>query len=331
MVGSTLMVMVSVPAGIAVLVVGADLGAVPACTAHRRSISPRRACGSCASAAAGRASGSRPCRSWAETSAPTPSVFADQDVHRRRPGPARRRTARAPTSRSAGTARPAPTPRRCVSPAASSRSSTSPSRTGWSRSGAPRCRRSSPSATRWSASAGRSGPRRPGSTSTGGGCETTSTTTRSHDVRQAYEQLLNEAGSPIDPPRGARHRHDPRRQGQGRPPPRTATGCKAAVELLLTEMRLFAQRLEGAGLVVSAPLSPGEWARAMRLRLDPSCRAALDGRSRSLGRHRRRGERRQRRADRGRVDVDGVAHRRRLASGASTSPSGLASTSRPDG
>ena len=47
-------------------------------------------------------------------------------------------------------------------------------------------------------------------------------------------------------------------------------------------MKLFAQRLEGAGLLVSAPLSPGEWARAMRLRLDPSCRAALDGRGRSL-------------------------------------------------
>lgn len=45
---------------------------------------------------------------------------------------------------------------------------------------------------------------------------------------------------------------------------------------------LFSQRLEGAGLVVSAPLGPGEWARAMRLRLDPTCRARLDGRRRSF-------------------------------------------------
>ena len=102
-----------------------------------------------------------------------------------------------------------------------------------------------------------------------------------HDVRQAYEQLLDEAGS-----RSTRHevlvtvtvhggkvrvgkRHDRDR-------------VRAAVELLLTEVRLFGQRLEGAGLLVSMPLAPGEWARAMRLRLDPTCRAALDGRRRSL-------------------------------------------------
>lgn len=49
------------------------------------------------------------------------------------------------------------------------------------------------------------------------------------------------------------------------------------------ELRLFSQRLEGCGLVVSGVLSPSEWARAMRLRLDPAQRLALDTRARSLG------------------------------------------------
>ena len=100
-------------------------------------------------------------------------------------------------------------------------------------------------------------------------------------VRDAYERLLTEAGS-----RATRHEilvtvtiqsgkvKTGRRHQRDR--------IQAAVELLLGEMRLFGQRLEGAGLLVSAPLTPSEWARAMRLRLDPSCRAALDGRSRSL-------------------------------------------------
>lgn len=102
-----------------------------------------------------------------------------------------------------------------------------------------------------------------------------------HDVRVAYEQLLNEAGS-----RSTRHEvlvtvtiHGGKvRTGRRHEGDRV----KAAVELLLTEMKLFSQRLQGAGLLVSLPLSPGEWARAMRLRLDPSCRGALDGRGRSL-------------------------------------------------
>ena len=102
-----------------------------------------------------------------------------------------------------------------------------------------------------------------------------------HDVRDAYEHLLSEAGS-----RARRHeilvtvtiqsgkvKTGRRHEGDR---------VRAAVELLLAEMRLFGQRLEGAGLLVSAPLTPSEWARAMRLRLDPSCRAALDGRSRAL-------------------------------------------------
>lgn len=102
-----------------------------------------------------------------------------------------------------------------------------------------------------------------------------------HDVRQAYEQLLNEAGS-----RSTRHEvlvtvtiHSGKVKVGKR---HNGDRVKASVELLLSEMKLFSQRLEGAGLLVSAPLSPGEWARAMRLRLDPSCRAALDGRGRSL-------------------------------------------------
>ena len=61
------------------------------------------------------------------------------------------------------------------------------------------------------------------------------------------------------------------------------TRMHAAIRLLLGEIRLFAQRLDGAQLVVQGPLSPQEWARAMRLRLDPSCRTALDLRTRALG------------------------------------------------
>jgi hypothetical protein len=61
------------------------------------------------------------------------------------------------------------------------------------------------------------------------------------------------------------------------------TRTHAAIRLLLGELRLFAQRLEGAQLIVQGPLSPQEWARAMRLRLDPSCRSSLDLRRRALG------------------------------------------------
>ena len=132
------------------------------------------------------------------------------------------------------------------------------------------------------------------------------------DVRTAYERLLAESGS-----KATRHevlvtvtiaagrvkvgqRHDGNRM-------------QATVELLLSEMRLFAQRLEGAGLVVSAPLGPGEWARVMRLRLDPSCRARLDGRSRSLADS--AGDVSVANALPAAVEsaVDGVAHRRLVA------------------
>ncbi len=102
-----------------------------------------------------------------------------------------------------------------------------------------------------------------------------------HDVRTAYEQLLSEAGSSSTRHEvlvtvtinGGKVRTGRRHEGDS---------VTAAIELLLTEMKLLAQRLQGAGLLVSPPLSPPEWARAMRLRLDPTCRTALDARSRSL-------------------------------------------------
>ncbi len=102
------------------------------------------------------------------------------------------------------------------------------------------------------------------------------------EVEEHYHQLLREAGSQVT-------RHETlvsvsvdanlirlRRKDR-------ADRMGKAIRLLLAEMRLFGQRLEGAQLVVHGPLSPQEWARAMRLRLDPSCRAALDNRVRQLG------------------------------------------------
>ena len=101
------------------------------------------------------------------------------------------------------------------------------------------------------------------------------------EVRAAYEALLREAGSQAT-------RHEVLvtvtvAVGKVRRRRTDADRVSNAAESLLGEMRLFAQRLEGAGLVVSGVLSPPEWARAMRLRLDPSSRLVLDGRLRSLG------------------------------------------------
>ena len=100
------------------------------------------------------------------------------------------------------------------------------------------------------------------------------------DVRSAYERLLREAGSQVT-------RHEvvvTVSLAVGRVRKKTDDDhTKTAVETLLSEVRLFAQRLEGAGLIVSPVLSPAQWARTMRLRLDPSQRLALDGRARSLG------------------------------------------------
>lgn len=101
------------------------------------------------------------------------------------------------------------------------------------------------------------------------------------DVRTAYEALLREAGSQAT-------RHEVLVTvtvaiGKVRRRRDESDRVSTAAAALLGEMRLFAQRLEGAGLIVSGVLSPSEWARAMRLRLDPSSRLVLDGRLRSLG------------------------------------------------
>jgi len=101
------------------------------------------------------------------------------------------------------------------------------------------------------------------------------------DVRAAYEALLREAGSQAT-------RHEVLvtvtvAVGKVRRRNDSTDRVSNAAESLLGEMRLFAQRLEGAGLIVSGVLTPSEWARAMRLRLDPASRLVLDGRLRSLG------------------------------------------------
>lgn len=57
----------------------------------------------------------------------------------------------------------------------------------------------------------------------------------------------------------------------------------AAIETLLGETRLFAARLEAAGLTVTGPLAPGEVARALRSRLDPRTAQHIDVRARTLG------------------------------------------------
>lgn len=58
---------------------------------------------------------------------------------------------------------------------------------------------------------------------------------------------------------------------------------QAAVAALLTEVRLFVQRLEAAGLTVGDPLSPSELADALRRRLDSGAQPALDRCARTLG------------------------------------------------
>lgn len=57
----------------------------------------------------------------------------------------------------------------------------------------------------------------------------------------------------------------------------------ACCEAVLNELQLFAGRLEAIGAVVSPPLNPGELARALRVRLDPTISAVLDRRGRTLG------------------------------------------------
>lgn len=64
---------------------------------------------------------------------------------------------------------------------------------------------------------------------------------------------------------------------------RGRAGVEPAVDALLSEVRLFGQRLEAAGIAVHGPLTPAEVRAAVRVRLDPSCRSALDRRARTLG------------------------------------------------
>jgi hypothetical protein len=95
----------------------------------------------------------------------------------------------------------------------------------------------------------------------------------------SYRRLLGQAGSLAT-------RHEvlvtvTLNSGKVRPR-RGADRAVAAVEELLTEVRLFGDRLAAGGLTVSGPLGASEVARALRFRLDPSCQDRLEHRSRSL-------------------------------------------------
>jgi hypothetical protein len=65
--------------------------------------------------------------------------------------------------------------------------------------------------------------------------------------------------------------------------PRGVGRTSAAIAEALTEARLLGERLRAAGLLVTGPLTAGELARAIRVRLDPACQERLDARGRSLG------------------------------------------------
>ena len=99
-------------------------------------------------------------------------------------------------------------------------------------------------------------------------------------ARRSYEQLLAQAG-----PLATRHEIlvtvavDQRRCTQRK----GITAKDTALETLGGEVRLFAGRLQGAGLTVSGPLSPRQLGRAVAVRLDPTRIAALDVRGRRLG------------------------------------------------
>lgn len=94
------------------------------------------------------------------------------------------------------------------------------------------------------------------------------------DVRAAYEALLNDAG-------GHTARHEVLvtitvHVGRVRRSKAGGSRTEAAVRALLAEVSHFSDRLTAARLNVSPPLTPSEWARAMRLRLDPASSATLD-------------------------------------------------------
>jgi hypothetical protein len=101
------------------------------------------------------------------------------------------------------------------------------------------------------------------------------------DALASYERLLAEAG-----PIATRHEvlltistHTNRATLQKR---HHRNRRAATLEVLLTETRQLQQRLTAAGLTAKV-LDPAEQTRAMRLRLDPTGRSALERRQRSLG------------------------------------------------
>ncbi len=101
------------------------------------------------------------------------------------------------------------------------------------------------------------------------------------DALASYERLLAEAG-----PIATRHEvlltistHTNRAILQKRHNHNRRT---ATLEALLTETRQLQQRLTSTGLTAKV-LDPSEQTRAMRIRLDPTSRAALERRQRSLG------------------------------------------------
>jgi hypothetical protein len=99
----------------------------------------------------------------------------------------------------------------------------------------------------------------------------------------AYEQLVSASG-----PLGTRHEvlltvvvsMQSVRQPKQR---RISTRVETAVEACLMHTRLFADRLEMLGLIVSGPLTPGELGESIRARLDPSCIPVMDRLSRTIG------------------------------------------------
>ncbi len=101
------------------------------------------------------------------------------------------------------------------------------------------------------------------------------------DALDSYERLLAEAG-----PIATRHEvlltistHTNRVTIQKR---HRRDRSAATIEALLTETRQLQQRLTSAGLTAKV-LDPTEQTRAMRLRLDPTSRSTIERRQRSLG------------------------------------------------
>ncbi len=101
------------------------------------------------------------------------------------------------------------------------------------------------------------------------------------DALDSYERLLAEAG-----PIATRHEvlltistHTNRVAVHKR---HNRNRRNATIEALLTETRQLQQRLSTAGLTAKI-LDPTEQTRAMRLRLDPTSRAAIERRQRTLG------------------------------------------------